>query len=174
MKFTPMELEGVYGIIEEPYSDSRGTLTRVWDSNSMLGKFALIQSSIVTNPMIGTLRGIHFQTPPFSENKVVECINGRVFDVVVDLREDSFTYGRHLEILLGPFETYLGLFIPAGCAHGYLTLEPDSTLLYFMDKEYSPEHASGIPWNDRTFSVNWPQIPKIISERDSNWPDFQS
>jgi dTDP-4-dehydrorhamnose 3,5-epimerase len=173
MKFTSLEIEGVYGITEVPYLDSRGSLTRVWDSNSILGDFDLIQSSIVTNPDMATLRGIHFQSEPFSENKVVECINGRVFDVVVDIRKNSPSYGKHLEVLLGPFEAYLGLFIPAGCAHGYLTLEPESTLLYFMDKEYSPKHASGILWNDTALSIGWPQTPNKISERDLNWPGFK-
>ena len=170
MEFIPLEIEGVFGIIEEPQLDSRGSLTRIWDSNSVLGEFKLKQSSIVTNPKLGTLRGLHYQREPFSESKVVECVSGKVFDVIVDLREGSSTYGRYLEVVLGPIETYLGLLVPPGCAHGYQTLEDNSTLVYFMDREYSSENSHGINWNDPTLSINWPRVPSLVSERDSKWP----
>lgn len=172
MNVVALELEGVLGIIEESHSDSRGSLTRVWESNSIFGSFNLIQSSIVTNPASRTLRGLHYQAEPFSENKIVQCISGKVFDVIVDLRKDSGTFGRHLEIEIGPHEPYLGLFVPSGCAHGYITLEAHSTLIYFMDKEYSAEHARGIHWRDRSLLIEWPSAPSIISERDSLWPEF--
>jgi dTDP-4-dehydrorhamnose 3,5-epimerase len=170
MEFIPLEIEGAFGIIEEPQLDSRGSLTRIWDSNSVLGEFKLNQSSIVMNPKLGTLRGLHYQSEPFSESKVVECVSGKVFDVIVDLREESSTYRKHLEVMLGPTETYLGLFVPPGCAHGYQTLEENSTLVYFMDQEHSPENSHGINWNDPTLSINWPQSPSLVSERDSKWP----
>ena len=93
--------------------------------------------------------------------------------MVVDLRKESRTYGKHLEIEIGPLEPYAGLFIPAGCAHGYLTLKTNSTLIYFMDKEYSDEHARGIHWGDRSLLIEWPSVPSIISERDSLWPEFR-
>ena len=170
MEFIPLEIEGAFGIIEESQLDSRGSLTRIWDSNSVLGEFKLNQSSIVMNPKLGTLRGLHYQSEPFSESKVVECVSGKVFDVIVDLREESSTYRKHLEVVLGPTETYLGLFVPPGCAHGYQTLEENSTLVYFMDREHSPENSHGINWNDPTLSINWPQSPSLVSERDSKWP----
>jgi len=97
-------------------------------------------------------------------------VAGKVFDVIVDLREGSSTYGRHLEVFLGPAETYLGLFVPPGCAHGYQTLEENSTLVYFMDRHHSPENSQGINWSDPTLSINWPQLPSLVSERDSKWP----
>ena len=170
MEFIPLKIEGVFGIIEHPQLDSRGSLTRLWDSNSVLSEFKLNQSSIVTNPKSGTLRGLHYQSEPFSESKVVACVSGKVFDVIVDIREGSSTYGKHLEIVLGPTETYLGLFVPPGCAHGYQTLEENSTLIYFMDREHSSENSHGINWNDPTFSINWPRVPSLVSERDSKWP----
>lgn len=170
MEFIPLEIEGAFGIIEEPQLDSRGSLTRIWDSNSLLGEFKINQSSIVTNPKLGTLRGIHFQSEPFSESKVIECVSGKVFDVIVDLRGGSSTYGRHLEVVIGPTETYLGLVVPSGCAHGYQTLDENSTLVYFMDREYSSENSHGINWNDPTLSINWPLVPSLVSERDSKWP----
>ncbi len=170
MEFIPLEIEGAFGIIEEPQLDSRGSLTRVWDSNSVLGNFKLNQSSIVTNPKSGTLRGLHYQREPFSESKVVECVSGKVFDVIVDLREGSSTCRKILEVVLGPTETYLGLFVPPGCAHGYLTLEENSTLIYFMDREHSLENSHGINWDDPSLSINWPKVPSLVSERDSKWP----
>lgn len=172
MHFVPLEIDGVLGIVAESHTDSRGTLTRVWESNSVLQGFALNQASIVENPTEGTLRGIHFQLDPFSENKIVECVSGKIFDVVVDLRKDSSTYRRHLEIELGPLEPYMGLFIPAGCAHGYLTLESNSTLIYFMDNAYSADHSHGLLWSDPNLSINWPCKPVLISDRDSEWPSL--
>ena len=172
MEVVALDLEGVLGIIEESHSDSRGTFTRVWDSNSFLKGFELNQASIVTNPKAATLRGLHYQVEPFSENKIVECVSGRVFDVIVDLRKESRTYGRHLEIEIGPLEPFAGLFIPAGCAHGYLTLESNSTLIYFMDKEYSAENSTGLLWRDPKLSINWPSVPSLVSKRDSNWPQL--
>jgi dTDP-4-dehydrorhamnose 3,5-epimerase len=172
MKFVNLEIEGVLGIVEKSLVDTRGSLIRVWDSNSVLNNFNLNQSSIVLNPCSGTLRGLHYQVEPFSENKVVECVTGKVFDVIVDLRKESQTYGKHLEIYIGPFEQYLGLFVPDGCAHGYLTLEPNSTLLYFMDNKYSPEHSRGLIWNDPKLSITWPRQPILISERDLMWPQL--
>lgn len=172
MKFVPLEIEGVRGIVGQAQTDSRGHLIRVWDSNTILKDFELKQASVVTNPRERTLRGLHFQDSPFLENKVVQCISGKVFDVILDLRSDSKTYGQHLELMIGPFETYLGLIVPAGCAHGYLTLENNSTLVYFMDREYSANHSRGIRWNDPAFVFNWPLEPTLVSENDSNWADF--
>ena len=170
MQFIPLEIGGVLGIIGDSHSDSRGTLTRVWESSPVFQGFALDQASIVGNPTKGTLRGLHFQSDPFSETKIVECVSGKVFDVVVDLRKDSSTHGNHLQIELGPLETYIGLFIPAGCAHGYLTLESNSTLIYFMDNTYSEDHSHGLLWSDPNLSINWPYKPVLISDRDSEWP----
>jgi dTDP-4-dehydrorhamnose 3,5-epimerase len=170
MEFHPLEIEGVLGISSEPQSDARGHFSRIWDADSILNNFRISQASAVHNPIIGTLRGLHFQTNPYSENKVVACITGKVFDVVVDLRLDSLTYGRHLELILGPFEKYFGVIVPSGFAHGYLTLEPNSSLVYFMDKDYSAEHSAGIFWGDPKLSIKWPMQPKVVSSRDSNWP----
>jgi dTDP-4-dehydrorhamnose 3,5-epimerase len=170
MNFVPLEIEGVLGIIENSHEDRRGTFTRVWDSNSALQSFKINQSSVSTNPVAGTLRGIHYQEPPYSENKLIQCISGAVFDVVVDLRQNSSSYGKHLGMELGPSTTYLGLFVPEGCAHGYLTLTPNATVLYFMDAPFSPENAKGLLWDDPKLGINWPTRPKLISDQDSSWP----
>ena len=169
MIFNSIGIHGAYGILSSAKIDFRGSLTRLWDSDSVLHSFNLVQASIVHNPTVGTLRGLHFQAEPFSENKVVECVKGKVFDVVLDLRTDSPTSGKHFASEIGFNCDYLGVFVPAGCAHGYITLEANSSLLYFMDKAFSPEHASGIRWNDPTFGIKWPSAPTVISYRDSNW-----
>jgi dTDP-4-dehydrorhamnose 3,5-epimerase len=171
MEFTPLEIEGAFGISDKSHSDPRGTLTRIWEKNSILRDFNLVQSSIVTNPAIGTLRGLHYQAEPFTENKVVECITGKVFDVIFDMRQDSKTYREHITVQIGPSQPYLGLFVPAGCAHGYLTLQPHSTLVYFMDNVYSKENSRGIPWNDDFLRINWPFNPLLLSEQDASWPN---
>ena len=169
MEFTPLRIQGSFGISEKSHSDHRGTLTRIWESNSILKDFNLVQASIVTNPTSGTLRGLHYQAEPFTENKIVECVTGQVFDVIIDMRKSSRTYREYLSVQIGPLDPYIGLFIPAGCAHGYLTLQPHSTLVYFMDKEYSKEYSRGIPWNDDNLGINWPTKPLVISEQDTSW-----
>ena len=172
MEIIPLAIDGTSGIILDSHEDIRGSLTRVWDKNSILGNFDLIQSSIAINPKSKTMRGLHFQSIPFSENKIVQCVSGKVFDVIVDLRKESSTYKKHITIEIGPSANFGGVYIPSGCAHGYLTLEDDSTLIYFMDREYSPENSSGLFWNDPALSINWPSNPVLISERDSTWPNL--
>ena len=169
MKFVPLAIDGVFGIVSESNMDSRGSLVRVWDKDSPLENFNLVQSSFVLNAQKNTLRGLHYQSSPHSENKVVQCVTGKVFDVIVDLREKSDTFRESIEVSLGPNETFIGVLIPAGCAHGYLTLEENTSLIYFMDKGYIPESAQGLLWNDPSLAINWPTQPDLISERDSKW-----
>ena len=170
MKIEELEFEGLYGISLNPYVDERGTLIRIWDSLSELSTFDLIQASHVTNQHKGTLRGIHFQDGHGSETKVVQCVAGKVFDVIVDLRPHTVTFNKVFSVYLGENSAFGGLVIPAGCAHGYITLEPNSELIYFMNNLYSPELTRGIRWNDPRYSINWPIDPILISDQDSNWP----
>jgi dTDP-4-dehydrorhamnose 3,5-epimerase len=172
MEFQALEIKDVYGIANKPKTDARGYLMRVWESGLILDNFKINQASVVNNPSKGTLRGLHFQIGAFAESKVIQCVSGKIFDVVVDLRVDSPTYRQHIAITLGPLEKYFGLFVPRGFAHGYLTLEANSTLLYFMDIKYSAEHSSGIFWADPSLGIDWPVEPEIISTRDSNFPNL--
>ena len=169
MKFVELAIKGVFGIAVKSSIDARGSLTRVWDTDSPLENFNLVQSSFVSNPKKNTLRGLHYQSPPHAESKLIQCVSGKVFDVIVDLRKESDTYRKHLEVILGPGETYFGVLIPRDCAHGYLTLEENTSLIYFMDKEYSQDSSEGIFWNDPSLEINWPHQPVLISERDSKW-----
>ena len=172
MEIVSLAINDTFGIVVDSHEDTRGSLTRVWDKYSILGNFDLIQSSIAINPKSKTLRGLHFQSTPFSENKIVQCVSGKVFDVIVDLRKESSTYKQHITIEIGPSANFIGVYIPSGCAHGYLTLEDNSTLIYFMDREFSPENSCGLFWNDPALSINWPSDPVLISERDLTWPNL--
>ena len=119
-----------------------------------------------------TLRGLHYQADPHGEPKVVHCVRGRVFDVAVDLRPQSPTFRRWTGIELGP-DTGRMLYIPPGCAHGYLTLEPDSDLIYLMGAAYQPGSARGLRWNDPAVAIPWPHHPRLMSDRDASFPDWQ-
>lgn len=167
--FSPLRIKDSLAITFKTFIDERGTLTRIWEENSFLNEFELRQASIVNNLTSGTLRGLHFQEEPYSESKVIQCVYGKVFDVIVDLRENSATYKKHLGIEIGPNCKYQGLFVPPGCAHGYLTLEPNSTLIYFMDNSYSPTHTLGIRWDDSTLDIKWPSKPMLVSQQDLQW-----
>lgn len=170
----PLKLENAFCIASQIKTDSRGSMSRLWDSQELLKEFKLNQSSFVTNPSAATLRGMHFQEEPFAENKLIHCVSGLIFDVVIDLRKTSKTYLQHETIEIGPESAYQGLFIPKGCAHGYLTAKANSNLVYFMDKSYSDKSARGLLWNDPQFNIKWPFKPVHISERDKNWPNFKS
>lgn len=174
MELISLDLEGVFGINSSAFFDERGSFLRVWDEDSLKKHSVLNQASAAINPKARTLRGLHLQTDPHAETKIIQCILGSVFDVVVDLRKDSSTYGRHNSTQIGPKETYQGIVVPKGFAHGYLTLESNSTLLYFMDRPYAPESAKGIVWNDPALQIAWPYEPEIISDRDSNFPPMKS
>jgi dTDP-4-dehydrorhamnose 3,5-epimerase len=169
MELIPLALKGVYGINSSAFFDERGSFLRLWDKNSLGKHIKLMQASAAVNPKKRTLRGLHFQTDPHAETKIIQCVLGSVFDVVVDLRKDSSTYGRHISIQIGPKEKYQGIIVPKGFAHGYLTLESNSTLLYFMDHPYIQESAKGIAWNDPNLKIGWPYQPKVISKRDCNF-----
>jgi dTDP-4-dehydrorhamnose 3,5-epimerase len=174
MNFEPLEIEGVLGIRENVMNDFRGTFLRTWDTNTKLGEFQINQASFTLNPNVRTLRGLHYQCEPFAENKVVFSPQGRIFDVVLDLREESPTFERHVSFEIGPKCTLIGLYIPAGCAHGYLTMEENSSLIYFMDKEYSRDHSRGVLWNDPKYGISWPQSPLHISDTDLGWKVAQN
>jgi dTDP-4-dehydrorhamnose 3,5-epimerase len=173
MELISLELEGVFGINSSASFDERGSFLRVWNKEKLTNQIDLNQVSVANNPKIGTLRGLHFQKDPHAETKIIQCVVGSVFDVVVDLRRESRTCGKYLSIQLGPKEKYQGIIVPKGFAHGYLTLEVNSTLVYFMDYPYVPESANGIVWNDPNLHIDWPFEPEIISDRDRNFPTIK-
>jgi dTDP-4-dehydrorhamnose 3,5-epimerase len=173
MELIPLALDGVFGLTSTNSKDERGSFLRVWDKTLLGMRFDLNQASAAVNPQAKTLRGLHFQEPPHAETKIIQCILGRVFDVLVDIRKESATYGEHISVVLGPDEKYQGVLAPKGFAHGYLTLELNSTLLYFMDQDYSVDAASGVVWNDPALQIKWPFLPEIISHRDAAFPHLK-
>jgi dTDP-4-dehydrorhamnose 3,5-epimerase len=174
MKIEPTRLPGVMLATIDAYRDERGLFARTFDA----AEFAAAglptgwpQCNVSWNRRRGTLRGMHFQRVPRGEPKLVRCTRGRIFDVAIDLRPESASFCRWVGAELS-HERRNALFIPIGCAHGFLTLEDDCEVLYMMGEVFVPELADGVRWNDRAFSIAWPFEPTTISERDAAWPDF--
>jgi dTDP-4-dehydrorhamnose 3,5-epimerase len=154
--------------------DERGTFRRLWSQREAAAANVgrpVVQSSLSVTSRRGTLRGMHFQLPPSREDKIVQCVRGRIFDVALDLRRRSPTYLEHFGAELSE-ERPRALFIPAGCAHGFLTLADDSAVLYMMTDYYDPALSTGVRWNDPAFGIQWPEQPRELLERDRTYPDF--
>jgi dTDP-4-dehydrorhamnose 3,5-epimerase len=176
VKFTPTLIPGVVKIEPEPQADERGSFGRTY-CEATFRKHGLepvgIQCNISANTKRGTLRGLHYQAPPAEEAKLVRCLRGRLFDVAVDLRPDSPAFRQWLGVELDA-EEGRALYIPRGCAHGFLTLADDTAVYYQMGAEYAPDLARGVRWNDPAFAISWPYAPLHISPRDAAFPDFVS
>ena len=165
---------GVFLIEIEKLNDERGFFARTFDSNffeenKLVSKF--IQSSISHNVQKGTLRGMHYQIDPYAETKLISCTNGKIFDVLIDLRPDSKTFKKWQSIELDS-KNYSTLYVPEGIAHGFQTMEDDSVLSYQISNVYKPEYSGGIRWNDPLFNIDWPLKPTIISKKDQKYLDY--
>lgn len=174
MIFTKTEMAGVVVVEIERLDDDRGFFARSFcaeefTAHGLVGEF--VQANVAFNAQRGTLRGLHYQAEPRPEPKLVRCTRGAVFDVAVDLRRDSPTFrgwvGRELTA-----ENHRAVYIPAGCAHGLLTLDDDTEVSYLMGAAYDPRLARGVRWNDPAFAIDWPMAPAVISDRDAAFPDF--
>jgi dTDP-4-dehydrorhamnose 3,5-epimerase len=173
MRVSVTALPGVLRLGAEPARDERGGFTRIFCATTFAGlglDFAPRQTSVSRTARRGTLRGLHFQLPPAAETKLVCCIAGAVFDVVVDLRRESPSYRQAVTTELRA-DDGTALLVPPGCAHGVLTLTDDAALLYQIDRDYDPTRASGVRWNDPAFAIAWPFPPVVIAARDAAWPD---
>jgi dTDP-4-dehydrorhamnose 3,5-epimerase len=169
------KVDGVRQVSFNPVSDFRGSWRRVWDASvmrSMGWDGGVEQVSISSNPHLGTLRGMHSLREEQGEFKFVFCISGAVQDVVIDPRPSSPSQGAYEAFSLTP-ECGFGVIIPPGCAHGFLTLQPNSVLLYMMATEYRPEHELCYRWNDPFWGIEWEIAPLLISEKDA-FHDFIS
>jgi dTDP-4-dehydrorhamnose 3,5-epimerase len=175
VKLIPTAIPGAFSILIEPHGDERGFFARTYCAETLKrasAQFGTIrQTSISFNAQKGTLRGLHWQAAPKPEGKIVRASRGRIFDCIVDLRRDSPTYLNAFGIVLDA-AAHNALLIPQGCAHGFLTLEENCAVEYFMDADYAPELARGCRWNDPAFAIAWPAEPLAMSERDRTWPDF--
>jgi dTDP-4-dehydrorhamnose 3,5-epimerase len=172
--FHKTKIPGVLEIEIEPKSDERGFFARTWcrtEFESQGLTASLAQCSVSFNHRKGTLRGMHFQTAPYSEAKLIRCTRGSIYDVALDLRSDSPTFKEwESRILSG--ENHRMLYVPEGCAHGFLTLEDYSEVFYQISGFYAAEASCGVRWNDSAFGIKWPGEVKIISSRDAAYSDF--
>ena len=174
MIFHETKLHGVFEIHIEPHSDERGFFARSWCKREFESKKLnpeLAQCNISYNERRGTLRGMHYQAEPFGEAKLIRCTAGAIYDVAIDLRPQSFSYRQWVGVVLSANDRNM-LYIPEGCAHGFLTLEDKTEIFYQMSEFYHPESARGLRWNDPAFQVEWPEEVQVISERDRMYPDF--
>jgi dTDP-4-dehydrorhamnose 3,5-epimerase len=174
MIFRPTLISGAYAIDPDRHNDDRGSFARVWcqrefDVRNLDSR--LVQASLSTNLRKGTIRGMHYSVPPHAEAKVVRCVKGGIYDVLLDLREGSATYLKWIGESLTR-DNGVALFIPAGVAHGFQTLEDDSDVLYQMSEFYDPASARGVGWNDPTFGIRWPLENPVLSERDRDYERF--
>ena len=175
MIFHETKLEGTFEIQLEPRSDERGFFARSWCQKEFEDKrlnHRLVQCSVSFTSRKGTLRGMHYQEPPHAEAKVVRCTRGAIYDVVVDLRPYSQTYKDWVAVVLTA-EMRNIVYVPEGCAHGFLTLKDNTEVFYQMSESYHPEYARGVRWNDPAFRIVWPSKVEVISERDQAYPDFE-
>jgi dTDP-4-dehydrorhamnose 3,5-epimerase len=172
MHIEPTALDGVFIVRPVRHEDSRGHFVRIHcaDTFARAGIDArFIQTNAQFSPVRGTLRGLHLQRGDAAEIKYARCIRGRVWDVAVDLRPDSPTLHQYVAVELDS-DVGTGLVVARGCAHGFVTLEPDSEVMYMTDRAYAPDAATGVRWDDPAFGIHWPVPIEVISERDAEWP----
>jgi dTDP-4-dehydrorhamnose 3,5-epimerase len=175
MIFTETAIAGVVVVEAEPHRDDRGFFARLHcpDEFARAGwPFAPAQTSLSANRKAGTLRGMHYQAAPYAETKLVRAVRGRAFDVAVDLRPDSPTHRRWAAVELDAAKAN-AVLIPEGIAHGFLTLEDDTDILYQIAPAYRPGHDAGVRWDDPAFAIDWPRRPEVISGRDAAYPDYR-
>ncbi len=176
MKFIQTGIAGVVVVELERRSDERGFFARQWCADEFIRAGldpTLSQINTARSIAAGTLRGIHFQKAPHAEAKLVRCVRGAVHDVAVDLRPASPTFRRSFGIELDDVSGRM-LYIPEGCGHGYLTLTPDSDLVYQASVPYAPASATGVRYDDPAFDIVWPGPINVISTQDRGWPAFDA
>jgi dTDP-4-dehydrorhamnose 3,5-epimerase len=174
MIFTETELSGAFVIDVEPFEDERGSFARTWcrDEFSKRGLMTdPVQTSTSFSPRRGTLRGLHYQVPPFAEAKLIRCTRGSIYDVIVDLRPGSPTFGVAVALVLSAQNRRMA-YVPEAMAHGFLTLENDTEVFYQMSRPYSPQDARGVRWDDPQLGIAWPTAVQVISDRDRDLPSL--
>jgi len=176
VRFTELPLKGAYLIDLEKRGDDRGFFARFFcekefSRRSLRSHFVQINTSLSHKK--GTLRGMHYQLPPSAEAKVVRCVHGALFDAILDLRPHSPTFGKWFGAELSANNRSM-MFVPEGFAHGFITLQPDTEVLYMVSAFYSPAHERGVRFDDPMFGISWPETPTEISEKDRKWPDYDA
>jgi dTDP-4-dehydrorhamnose 3,5-epimerase len=174
MKVLDTPLAGLKIIDPDKFDDNRGYYLKPFEKKAFREQgieFEIVQISHSFNQTKGTIRGVHFQVEPFAQAKLVFCGKGQIFDVALDLRKGSATYGEWYGLELSE-ENKKILYIPKDFAHGFQTLEDNSELIYFISEEYSKENESGVRWDDPVFGIKWPLEPTVIADKDKQWPPF--
>ncbi len=181
MDVVDLEIPDVKVLTPKKFGDHRGFFSEVYNKQTLSDAgidINFVQDNHSLSAEKGVVRGLHFQTPPFALDKLLRVVRGSVFDVAVDLRRKSATYGQHVSLILTP-EAWNQVLVPAGFAHGFMTLEPDTEVIYKVSDYYAPDHDKGILWNDPALGIDWP-LPEsevILSDKDRVQPllaDFDS
>jgi len=176
MKFIETKISGAFIIEPTKITDERGFFARTWskkqfDAHGVISCFVEFNTSF--SKTSGTIRGLHYQVPPFREAKLVRCTKGAIYDVIIDLRPESLSYKRWLGVELRA-DTYKMLYVPEGVGHGFQTLEDDAEVFYPVSQFYSPEFERGVRWDDPMFAIEWPETERvIISDKDRSWRDYR-
>jgi len=175
MKFTKTSIDGIVIIDPTVFGDNRGYFLESYNEKEfteVIGKVSFVQDN-ESKSSKGVLRGLHFQKPPFAQSKLVRCIEGKVLDVVVDIRKNSKTYGQYFTTELSG-ENKKQLFIPRGFAHGFLVLSDSAIFAYKVDNTFAPDHDAGIHWNDPIVNIQWSlsESEVLVSDKDAQLPFF--
>lgn len=176
MHILPLKISGAFLIEPDLKQDERGFFARSFCVKTFEEKGLnpqLEQSNISFNFKKGTLRGMHFQNAPCAEVKIVRCTQGAIYDVILDIRKDSSSFGQWVGVELTQDNRKM-LYIPEGCAHGYQTLQDDSEVFYQVSARYAPQCEGGVRWDDPLFNIQWPLEVKSISQKDTLYPNFSS
>lgn len=179
MLFSKLNVEDAYIIDLEKKSDERGFFARSYCRDEFLKEGLNTEWVQINNSLSkqkGTLRGLHFQYPPYTEVKLVRCIKGVIWDVIVDIRKDSETYGEWVAAELSQDNRSM-MYVPKGCAHGFISLTSDTEIIYMVSSKYAPDYEGTLKWDDQFHNIEWPIIPEVISEKDqktSEWDLNQS
>jgi dTDP-4-dehydrorhamnose 3,5-epimerase len=175
MIFTEGALPGTYIIDPERKRDSRGYFARVFCRDEFAAhglSDSMVQANVSFNHERGTLRGLHYQAAPHQEAKIIRCSRGALYDVVVDVRPGSPSYGRWMGVELSA-ENGRAFYVPEGFAHGYLTLVDDTEAGYFTSAFYAPEAERGLRYDDPSLNIEWPIAVSVVSDKDQSWPAFE-
>ena len=174
MKFNSTRFDELHTVDINRLEDERGFFGRAFCSqefDEMNLESSVSQINVSYNRAAGTLRGMHYQKSPFQETKFIRCIRGSIYDVVIDLRKDSPTYCQSFGVELND-KNRTALFVPKDFAHGFVSLQDDTEVIYMVSQFYVPNAEEGIRWNDPLFSIDWPIDPVVVSSKDNSWPDF--
>lgn len=174
MQITPTEIPAVLEITPKKFGDHRGFFSEVFKRSALRDAeidIDFVQDNHSMSQAVGVVRGLHYQKPPFAQAKLIRVIRGSIFDVAVDIRKNSPSFGQHVSRILSA-DNWKQLLIPAGFAHGFATLEPDTEVLYKVNAPYAPDHEAGILWNDPALGINWPvnESEATLSEKDTAYP----